>query len=87
MYSPDILNNILLFVFSYNLLCINHKRFLVTSTALGCFNVANNFQCGTLAQDVGELQVDEHREDFQQRLGMFALQILVRTLVSSSFLT
>jgi hypothetical protein len=39
-----------------------------------------NCQCLTYAQDVGELQVDEHREDFQQRLGMFALQILVCTL-------
>lgn len=39
----------------------------------------------TYAQGVGELQVDEHREDFQQRLGMFALQILVCTLFFITF--
>jgi hypothetical protein len=36
----------------------------------------------TFAQDVGVLQVEEQREDFQARLGMFTLQILVSTRFS-----
>jgi len=41
-------------------------------------NVANIVRL-SYAQGVGELQVEEQREDFQRRLGMFTLQILVGT--------